>query len=193
MKRYFLLAAFGLMAGVASLSAQAPFAGGMPGGAFTQFQMPVSKTPEEKTAEMTEKYNLTPEQQEAVLALNKHYDGKLEFRMEMNQEERPDFRRMTDDEREAYFNQMSNRMADMQERQQQIEKNQKEYEAALKAIFDKKQLKIYKKEKRQEEIESQRAMLRQQQNGFRGMPMGGPMGGGGFGGGFPGGGFGGGF
>lgn len=181
MNKFFLLAVAGLVAGTVTLSAQAPEAPeGMP-------QMPKILTPEEKTAQMAEKYQLTEEQQAAVLELNKKYDGKLEFRME--QTEQRDFRKMTDAEREQFMNEMMSRMNEMQEKQAEIEKNQKAYENDLSSILDKKQLRKYRTDQRRAEAERQQAM----QRGFGGgMPGGGmmPPGGGFPGGGFPGGGFG---
>lgn len=200
MKRFYLLAVAGLMmAGAASLYAQVPQGpegAQLPEGFNPEnIQIPPVLTPEQKTAQMTEKYNLTPEQQAAVLELNTKYDGKLDFRMEpMDQSQDP--RKMSDAERQQFFDQMMNRMADMQERQQQMQKDQKEYDKAMKNILDKNQYRIYRKEMREREEER----LRMQQGmggGFPGggMPGGGfPGGPGGFpGGGFPGGGFPGGF
>ena len=186
MKKIFLLAVAGLIAGAMSLSAQPPQGTeGMP-------QMTKILNPEEKTAQMAEKYNLTEEQQAAVLELNKKYDGKLEFRMP-EQDERPDFRKMTDQEREAYFNKMMEQMGDMQEKQAEMEKNQKADEEELQGILDKKQLRKYRTDVRRAEAERQQAMQRGFGGGMGpgGFPGGGP---GGFpGGGFPGGGFPGGF
>ncbi len=152
-------------------------------------EMPKILNPEEKTAEMVQKYGLNETQQAALLELNKKYDGKLDFRPQQ-QGEQPDFRRMTDQEREAFFSKMREQMGDMQERQAEIEKNQKAYEEELKNIMDKKQLRKYRTDVRRAEAERQQAM----QRGFGGMPGGMPPGGGFPGGGFPGGGgFGGGF
>ncbi|MCR5351924.1 MAG: DUF4890 domain-containing protein [Bacteroidales bacterium] len=175
MKRILLLAVAGLMAGAASLSAQAPQGGANPP------QMPPILNPEEKTAQMTEKFSLTEEQQTALLELNKQFDGKLEFRPE-GMGERKDPRKMSDEEREAFFNQMMDQMAEMQERMQEMQKAQKEYDKALKLILTKDQFKEYRKEQRKREQEMQRM---QQQSGMGGMQGGFP------GGGFPGGGFGG--
>ena len=74
MKKFFLLAVAGLMAGAVLFAQEPQIPEGMP-------QMPKILTPEEKTAEMAAKYELTDEQQAALLELNKKYDGKLEFRM----------------------------------------------------------------------------------------------------------------
>jgi len=183
MKRILLLAVVGLVAGAASLSAQ-PQQGPQGSGDFPQ--MPPILNPEEKTAQMAEKYALTPDQQSAVLKLNKAFDGKLEFRPE-GMGERKDPRSMSEEEREAFFNQMMDQMADMQERMQQMQQDQKEYDKALKTILNKDQFKAYRKEQRKREQEMQKM---QQQSGMGGMQGGFP--GGGFPGG-PGGGFGGGF
>lgn len=184
MKKIILLAVAGLMAGAVCLSAQEPqIPEGMP-------QMPKILTPEEKTAEMAEKYGLTDEQKVSLLELNKKYDGKLEFRMPEQQGERRDFRKMSDEERQAFMNQMMEQMGDMQAKQAEIEKNQKAYEEDLKSVLDKKQLRKYRTDQRRAEAERQQAM----QRGFGGgMPGGMPPGGGFPGGGFPGGGFPGGF
>ena len=191
MKKLFLLTVAGMMAGALCASAQMPPMGAMPpmGQMPEGMEMPKILTPEEKTAEMAQKYSLTDEQQTALLELNKKYDGLLELRMEQPAEQR-DFRKMTDAEREQFMNEMMNRMSEMQEKQAQIEKNQKAYENDLASILDKKQMRKYRTDQRRAEAERQAAM----QRGFGGMPGGGMMPpGGGFGGGFPGGGFPGGF
>ena len=195
MKKLFLLAVAGLVAGAASLTAQPPQGQSGPEG---RPQRPPVLNPEEKTAQMAEQYGLTADQQKAVLELNQRYDGKLEFRPEGFGEgtERKDPRKMTDAEREEFFGQMQERMADMQERMQQMQKDQKAYDKELKEILDKDQFKAYRKEQRKREQEMQRMQQRMgggMQGGFPGGP-GGPGGfpggpGGGFGG--PGGGFGG--
>ena len=65
------MAVIGLMAAAANLNAQPPQGAGMP-------QMPPVLNPEEKTAQMTEKYKLTDEQKQAVLELNqKAYEDEL--------------------------------------------------------------------------------------------------------------------
>lgn len=192
MKRFLLLAVAGLMAGAASLMAQPPQG---PDGANLP-PMPKILTPEQKTAEQAEKYNLTDEQKAALLELNKEYDGKLEFRMQGMEEggARPDFRNMTDAQRQEFFSKMQEQMADMQEKQQQMQKDQKAYDNAIKNILDKQQLKAYRADRRKQEAERQRAM-QQFGGGMPGGPGGFPGGGfpGGPGGGFPGGGFPGGF
>lgn len=186
MKKIILLAVAGMMAGAVCASAQFPPMGGMPEG----MEMPKILTPEEKTADMAQKYGLTEEQQTALLALNQKYDGKLEFRMEQPAEQ-PDFRKMTDAERQEFMNKMMSQMGEMQEKQAEIEKNQKAYEEELKDIFDKKQLRKYRTDLRRAEAERQAAMQRGM--GGMGFPGGGMPGGGFPGGGFPGGGFPGGF
>ena len=173
MKKVILLAIAGMMAGAVFASAQfPPMGGGMPPMGGMQMpegmEMPKILTPEEKTAEMAQKY-----------------DGKLELRMNQEEGERPDIRKMSDEERQAYFNKMMDQMGDMQQKQADIEKNQKAYEEELKDIFDKKQMRKYRTDLRRAEAERQAAMQRSMGGGFPG---------GGFpGGGFPGGGFPGGF
>ena len=191
MKKIFLMTVAGLMAAALCASAQPPMGMGQmpPMGQMPEgMEMPKILTPEEKTAEMAEKYGLSDEQQTALLALNQKYDGKLEIRMAPQGEQR-DFRKMSDEERQQFMNEMMSQMSDMQEKQAQVEKNQKAYEDELKNILDKKQLRKYRTDQRRAEAERQAAM----QRGFGGMPGGGmmPPGGGFPGGGFPGGGFGG--
>ena len=178
MKKLFILAIAGMMAGVLSASAQFPPMGGMPEG----MEMPKILTPEEKTAEMAQKYDLTEEQQTALLALNQKYDGKLELRMEQPAEQQ-DIRKMSEEERQAFFNKMMDQMGDMQAKQAEIEKNQKAYEEELKNIFDKKQLRKY----RTDLAEAERQAAMQRGMGGMGFPGGGFPGGGFPGGGFPGG------
>ena len=190
MKKIILLAIAGMMAGAVFASAQfPPMGGGMPPMGGMQMpegmEMPKILTPEEKTADMAQKYDLTEEQQTALLALNQKYDGKLEFRMNQEEGERPDIRKMSDEERQAYFNKMMEQMGDMQQKQAEIEKNQKAYEEELKNIFDKKQLRKYRTDLRRAEAERQAAMQRGM--GGMGFPGGGFPGGGFPGGGFPGG------
>ena len=136
----------------------------------------------QRTQEMVEKYTLTDEQAEAVRAINTKYAAQMNFtpqRMGMVDEngERIDFRSMTDEQRQAFFQKMQERL-----------KARKDYEEELEGILDKSQLKAYRKDRRREEGEMQRRM----QGGNRGPGMGGPGGfpGGGMGGpgGFPGGG-----
>ena len=116
-----LMTAFAaLLVGTAMLFAQQPQQppqGGRP-------EAPKPLTPEEKTAQMAQDYDLTAEQEAAVLELNKQYDGKLEFRFEgfgQGNGERKDPRNMSDAERQQFFEQMQERMAQMQEKQAQME------------------------------------------------------------------------
>ena len=187
MKKCFVLAVIGLMAAAANLSAQPQQGAGMP-------QMPPVLNPEEKTAQMAEKYKLTEEQKQAVLELNQKYDGKLEMKMP-EQGEMKDFRKMTDEEREQFMKEMQSRMAEMQETQAQLEENQKAYENELKGILDKKQFRKYRSDILRAQAEREQAMQRGFGGGFPGggFPGGGFPGGGMPGGGFPGGGFPGGF
>lgn len=176
-----LMTAFAaLLVGTAMLFAQQPQQppqGGRP-------EAPKPLTPEEKTAQMAQDYDLTAEQEAAVLELNKQYDGKLEFRFEgfgQGNGERKDPRNMSDAERQEFFEQMQERMAQMQEKQALIEKDQKAYDKALKEILTKDQFKAYRKDQRKKEEERQQRMGGPR-GGFGGPGMGGP------GGGFPGGG-----
>ena len=146
----------------------------------------------QRTQEMVEKYTLTDEQAEAVRAINTKYAPEMNFtpaRMGMVDEngERIDFRSMSDEQRQAFFQKMQSQQAEMQEKMQARQKARKDYEEELEAVLDKNQLKAYRKDRRREEAEMQRRM----QGGNRGPGMGGPGGfpGGGMGpGGFPGGG-----
>ena len=160
-----------------------------------QFQEPVTDSAwvETRTMEMVEKYNLTAEQAETVRQLNVKYAPQMNFtpqRMGMVDEngERIDFRSMTDEQRQAFFQKMQSQQAEMQEKMQDMQKARKAYEDELEAVLDKDQLKAYRKDRRRQEAEMQRRM----QGGNRGPGMGGPGGfpGGGMGGpgGFPGGG-----
>ena len=146
-----------------------------------------------RTQEMVEKYNLTPEQEAQVRELNLKYADKLNFNGQMagTQNERKDIRSMSDEERMAFFQEMQDRMGEMQEKMQAMREGRKAYEEELEGILDKAQLKAYRKDRRRQEGEMQRRM----QQGMGGRPGGmgpggmGPGGPGGFGG--PGGGFGG--
>ena len=144
----------------------------------------------QRTQEMVEKYTLTPEQEEAVRAINLKYADKMNFtpqRMGFGGEngERPDFRSMTDEQRQEFMQKMQAQMGDMQEKMQERQKARKDYEEELEGVLDKNQLKAYRKDRRREEAEMQRRM----QGGMGGGRPGG-MGPGGFpGGGMPGGGF----
>ena len=199
MKKTFLLIVAGLCAGAICLFAQP--GGGFPGGGFPgggfpgggdfpgggEFKMPELPpllNPEEKTAEMAELLNLSEEQKEALLELNRRYDGKLEYRPEQ-QQNMQDIRQMSDKEREEFMNKMMSQMQDMEKIMAEIEENNKTYDNALKALLDKKQFRLYQREKRRKETEQRRRM----ESAFGGFGGGFP-GGGGFGG--PGGGFGGG-
>ena len=147
----------------------------------------------QRTQEMVEKYTLTPEQEEAVRAINLKYADKMNFtpqRMGMTDEngERIDFRSMSDQQRQEFMQKMMDQMGDMQEKMQERQKARKDYENELEGVLDKNQLKAYRKDRRREEAEMQRRM----QGGMGGGRPGGmgPGGPGGFpGGGMPGGGF----
>ena len=147
----------------------------------------------QRTQEMVEKYTLTPEQEEAVRAINLKYADKMNFtpqRMGMTDEngERIDFRSMSDQQRQEFMQKMQAQMGDMQEKMQERQKARKDYEDELEGVLDKNQLKAYRKDRRREEAEMQRRM----QGGMGGGRPGGmgPGGPGGFpGGGMPGGGF----
>ena len=187
-----------------NMQAQPPqggFQGGRQGGRPGRgqgFEMPkvLSDTAyaETRTADMVEKYQLTDEQKEKVYALNFEYASKLQIdyaalgmgRPEGENRERQDFRNMSDEQRQQFFQQMQERMAKMQDAMAEVEDRQKAFDLAMKDILDKDQYKKYKKDRKKEDAE------RQQRMGGMGGPRGG-MGGprGGFGG--PGGGFGGGF
>jgi len=149
----------------------------------------------QRTQEMVEKYTLTPEQEAQVRELNTKYAPQMNFtpqRMGFGGEngERPDFRSMTDEQRQEFMQKMQAQMGEMQEKMQAMQDARKEYEKELEGVLDKNQLKAYRKDRRRQEAEMQRRM----QGGNRGPGMGGPGGfpGGGMGpGGFPGGGMGG--
>ena len=141
----------------------------------------------QRTQEMVEKYTLTPEQEAQVRELNGKYAPDMNFtpaRMGMVDEngERIDFRSMTDEQRQAFFQKMQSQQAEMQEKMQARQKARKDYEDELEAVLDKDQLKAYRKDRRREEAEMQRRM----QGGMGGGRPGG-MGPGGFPGGGPGG------
>jgi len=141
-----------------------------------------------RTQEMTEKYTLTAEQAEAVRAINEKYADKMNFtpaRMGMVDEngERIDFRKMSDDERQAFFQKMQSQQAEMQEKMQAMQQARKDYEKELEGVLDKDQLKAYRKDRRRQEAEMQRRM----QGGRPGGMGPGGMGPGGFPGGGPGG------
>ena len=191
-----LAAAAGVLCAV-SLFAQEGRPGRGERGERPQFQEPVTDSVwvVNRTQEMKDKYNLTDEQVEAVRAINTKYAPDMNFtpaRMGMVDEngERIDFRSMSDEQRQEFFQKMQSQQAEMQEKMQARQKARKDYEDELEAVLDKDQLKAYRKDRRREEAEMQRRM----QGGGRpgGMGPGGPGGfpGGGMGpgGGFPGGG-----
>ena len=182
-----LAAAAGVLCAV-TLSAQ----GGRPDGDRPAMPEPVSDSVWviQRTQEMVEKYTLTPEQEEAVRAINLKYADKMNFtpaRMGFGGEngERPDFRSMTDAQRQEFMQKMQAQMGEMQEKMQQMQQARKDYEKELEGVLTKDQLKAYRKDRRRQEAEMQRRM----QGGMGGGRPGG-MGPGGFpGGGMPGGGF----
>ena len=191
-----LAAAAGVLCAV-SLFAQEGRPGRGQRGEAPQMQEPVTDSVWvlNRTQEMTEKYNLTAEQAEAVRAINEKYAPQMNFtpqRMGMTDEngERIDFRSMTDEQRAAFFEKMQSQQAEMQERMQTMQKARKDYEDELEAVLTKDQLKAYRKDRRRQEAEMQRRM----QGGMGGGRPGGmgpggfPGGGMGPGGGFPGGG-----
>ena len=148
----------------------------------------------QRTQEMVEKYTLTPEQEAQVRELNGKYAPQLNFRpgnmFGGENGERPDFRSMTDEQRQEFMQKMQAQMGEMQEKMQAMQEARKEYEKALEGFLDKDQLKAYRKDRRRQEAEMQRRM----QGGMGGGRPGGmgpggfPGGGMGPGGGFPGGG-----
>ena len=183
-----LAAAAGVLCAV-SLFAQEGRPGRGERGERPQFQEPVTDSVwvVNRTQEMKDKYNLTDEQVEAVRAINTKYAPDMNFtpaRMGMVDEngERIDFRSMTDEQRQAFFQKMQSQQAEMQEKMQARQKARKDYEDELEAVLDKDQLKAYRKDRRREEAEMQRRM----QGGMGGGRPGG-MGPGGFPGGGPGG------
>ena len=183
-----LAAAAGVLCAV-SLFAQDGRPGRGERGERPAFREPVSDSVwvVETTQEMVEKYTLTAEQEEAVRALNLKYADKMNFtpaRMGMVDEngERIDFRKMSEEQRMAFFEKMQSQQAEMQEKMRERQDARKEYEKELEAILDKNQLKAYRKDRRRQEAEMQRRM----QGGMGGGRPGGFPGGGP--GGFPGGG-----
>jgi hypothetical protein len=152
----------------------------------------------QRTQEMVEKYTLTDEQAAAVRELNTKYAPQMNFtpqRMGMGGEngERPDFRSMTDEQRQEFMQKMQAQMGEMQEKMQQMQDARKEYEKELEAVLNKDQLKAYRKDRRRQEAEMQRRMQggmgggRPGGMGPGGFPGGGMGGPGGFPGGGPGG------
>ena len=183
-----LAAAAGVLCAV-SLFAQEGRPGRGERGERPQFQEPVTDSVwvVNRTQEMKDKYNLTDEQVEAVRAINTKYAPDMNFtpaRMGMVDEngERIDFRSMSDEQRQEFFQKMQSQQAEMQEKMQARQKARKDYEDELEAVLDKDQLKAYRKDRRREEAEMQRRM----QGGMGGGRPGG-MGPGGFPGGGPGG------
>ena len=185
-----LAAAAGVLCAV-SLQAQGGWPGGERGerGERPQMQEPVTDSVwvVNRTQEMTEKYELTAEQAETVRAINEKYAPQMNFtpaRMGMVDEngERIDFRKMSDDERQAFFQKMQSQQAEMQEKMQAMQQARKDYEKDLEEVLTKDQLKAYRKDRRRQEAEMQRRM----QGGMGGGRPGG-MGPGGFPGGGPGG------
>ena len=195
-----LAAAAGVLCAV-SLFAQEgrPERGGRGRGERGGFPEPVSDSVWviQRTQEMVEKYNLTAEQEGTVKALNGKYAEKLNFRpggmFGGENGERPDFRSMSDQERQEFMQKMQAQMGEMQEKMQAMQEARKEYEKELEGVLDKDQLKAYRKDRRRQEAEMQRRMQGGGPGGPGGMGPGGgfPGGGMGPGGGFPGGGFGG--
>ena len=191
-----LAAAAGVLCAV-SLFAQEGRPGRGERGERPEFQEPVTDSVwvVNRTQEMTEKYTLTAEQAEAVRAINEKYADKMNFtpaRMGMVDEngERIDFRKMSDDERQAFFQKMQSQQAEMQEKMQAMQQARKDYEKELEGVLDKDQLKAYRKDRRRQEAEMQRRMQGGRRPGGMGPggPGGFPGGGMGPGGGFPGGG-----
>ena len=192
-----LAAAAGVLCAV-SLFAQEgrPERGGRGRGERGGFPEPVSDSVWviQRTQEMVEKYNLTAEQEETVKVLNGKYAEKLNFRpggmFGGENGERPDFRSMSDQERQEFMQKMQAQMGEMQEKMQQMQEARKEYEKELEGVLDKDQLKAYRKDRRRQEAEMQRRMQGGGPGGPGGMGPGGgfPGGGMGPGGGFPGGG-----
>jgi len=171
-----------------SVNVQAqPPQGGRPGKGGEEFKMPEFLTDtvyaETKTAEMADKYQLSDEQMASVYALNMEYAYKLQMDPAIMGDrskdgERKDPRSMTEEERQAFFQQMQERRALMEEAQAEIEDNQKAYDLAIKEIFTKDQYKQYKKDRKAQS-------KRPSQGGPGGRNGGGPGGpgnGGGFGG-----------
>ena len=195
MKKILVLAVAGLMA-CFGLNAQPPMGGGGFGGGFPGGGMPPmgggggfagmgsfgaaadNRTPEEKTDEVATKYGLDDTQRQQLLELNLAYSGKLQMQVDTTMMRR-DFRSMSEEEREAMFEDMQSRMGDMMDQYQEIAGNQEAYEDAIKQIMTKKQYRKYRTDNEKERLRQQRERERQFQAG------------GGFGGGFPGGGFGG--
>ena len=173
-----LAAAAGVLCAV-SLQAQ----GGRPEGPQMPEPMSDSLWAATRTQEMVEKYTLTPEQEQAVFELNVKYADKMNFSGRMpGQGERRDFRSMSEEERQKFFEEMMSRREEMEQKMQERREARKAYEEELEGLLNKDQLKAYRKDRRREEGELQKRMQRGMGGGRPGgFPGGGP-------GGFPGGG-----
>ena len=190
-----LAAAAGVLCAV-SLFAQEGRPGRGERGERPAFQEPVSDSVWviNRTQEMVDKYELSAEQAETVRAINTKYAPQMNFtpaRTGMVDEngERIDIRKMSDEERMAFFQKMQEQQGDMQERMQQMQQARKDYEKELEEILTKDQLKAYRKDRRRQEAEMQRRMQGGMGGGRPGgMGPGGFPGGGMGPGGFPGGG-----
>ena len=133
MTKFFVWATAAMMLCAAIVQAQ-PGQGGRPQGQHPQGGRPEFKRPEvlpdsvfaaNRTARMVEKYGLSEEQEAQVAALNLEYAPKLQMRMpEMERPEgrMPDFRSMSDSERQQMMAKMQERMIQMQEMQEQRDK-----------------------------------------------------------------------
>jgi hypothetical protein len=142
-----------------------------------------------RTESMVQQFGLNETQASQLAELNNRYAGKISSLgfNPMEGQEMPNFQEMTQEQRQEMMNNMASRMEEMQKMRADLEENEAKYEEALKAVFDKKQMKDYLKEKKREQMRQEQEMRARFQRGFGG---GGFPGGGGFGG--PGGGFGGG-
>ena len=95
----------------------------------------------QRTQEMVEKYTLTPEQEAQVRELNVKYAPQMNFtpqRMGFGGEngERPDFRSMTDEQRQEFMQKMQAQMGEMQEKMQAMQEARKEYEKELESFLE---------------------------------------------------------
>ena len=86
----------------------------------------------QRTQEMVEKYTLTPEQEAQVRDLNVKYAPQLNFRpgnmFGGENGERPDFRSMSDEQRQEFMQKMQAQMGEMQEKMQAMQEARKAYE-----------------------------------------------------------------